>query len=399
MNQSGKSQSGLRQELIVILFAATVLFAFNAWEHNPALIPNHYTDVSSIFFREGIGTGRHGVPYVDYVFEYPAMVGFFVYFTSLLARASSADFVVSLVRYKLMMDGVLYVFVLVAVYGLYRLTDLVALEKKRIWQLLFVMPSFLMFLTYNFDIIAIAFSLLAIFAFMRGRHSESALLLGLGVSSKLYPAILLPALLAPLPNWNARLRYVALAAIAFLAVNAPFIVVGFGTWLGTWTYLAAWGIENSWLIFIFPQLDQRAHYVGLAVLLYVVYKVMAQTMKDQSSSNDLLLKRCLLLNLGWLLGSYIVTPQMALIVLPFYVLVPTIPIVAAYAADTLNAMIIVLWFVVMNAGGNPLAADNPIQWIALGRQLIWFGLLVHGLYPRLTDRLVRKLLMPIRNEQ
>jgi hypothetical protein len=86
---------------------------------------------------------------------------------------------------------------------------------------------------------------------------------------------------------------------------------------------------------------------------------------------------------------------MALILLPFYVLIPTVPILAAYLSDTLNALIMVFWFVEMNAGRNPIAPDNPIQWIALGRQLIWLGLLVQHLYPSRLARWVKGLLTPL----
>ena len=56
-------------ELKTILLAATVIFAFNVWEHSPSVVPNHYSDIVSIYYRNGIGNGPHGIPYVDYVFE------------------------------------------------------------------------------------------------------------------------------------------------------------------------------------------------------------------------------------------------------------------------------------------------------------------------------------------
>jgi len=174
--------------------------------------------------------------------------------------------------------------------------------------------------------------------------------------------------------------------------------MNFQTWSGTWSFLAEWGIENSWLIFVFGQMDPVAHYVGLAVLLYIMYKVMVETHNRGISSEERLLTRCFLLSLGWLLGSYIVTPQMALILLPFYVLIPSVPLLAAYAADTLNALIMVFWFAEMGAGRNPTAMDNPIQWIALARQIIWLGLLVQGLYPSKLGRWVKGLLSPLTSQ-
>jgi uncharacterized membrane protein len=372
-----------------------MIFAFNVWEHSPSIVPNHYSDIVSIYYRSGIGNGPHGIPYVDYVFEYPTLVGAIVYVASLLARSSTQDFLTSLVYYKLIVDFVLYIFTMIAIVVLYKLTARYSVEAKRIWQLFLVMPSFLMFVDYNFDIIAIALALLALYLFILGRHSTSAISLGFGIGAKLYPAVLLPALLAASPSWKSRGRY-AITAIAVVAIiNLPFMLVNFSTWWGTWSFLAGWGIENSWLIFIFGQMDPLAHYFGLAVFLYIAYKAMMETRKRAIAADQKLLVRSFLLTLAWLLGSYIVTPQMALILLPFFVLMPTVPILAAYVSDTLNALIMVFWFAEMNAGRNPIAADNPVQWIALSRQLIWLGLLVQHLYPARLARWVKGLLSPL----
>ena len=261
------------RELQLILAAATVVFAFNVWEHSPVVVPNHYTDIVSIFYREGIGNGPLGIPYVDYVFDYPALVGAVVYVASWLAISSGPDFSTSLVWYKLIVDFVLYVFTLVTMIVVYNLTARYSVDSKRIWQVLLVMPSMLMFVDYNFDIIAIAFALAALHLLAADRQSRSALCLGLGVCAKLYPGILLPAFLAALPSWRSRARYVVVVAAVVVAVNAPFMLMNFQTWFGTWSFLAGWGIENSWLILVFKQMDPIAHYASFAILLYVVYTV------------------------------------------------------------------------------------------------------------------------------
>jgi uncharacterized membrane protein len=372
-----------------------MIFAFAVWEHSPSVVPNHYSDIVSIYYRNGIGNGLHGIPYVDYVFEYPALIGAIVYVTSLLARSLTQDFFTSLVYYKLIVDFFIYAFTMMTIVALYKLTVRYSVESKRIWQVFLVMPSLLMFVDYNFDIIAVAFALLALYLFILGRHSTSAISLGLGIGAKLYPAVLLPAFLAASPSWKSRGRYTITTVAVVSLVNLPFMLVNFGTWYGTWSFLAGWGIENSWLIFIFGQMDPLAHYFGLAVFLYIAYKAMMETRHRTISGDQKLLVRSFLLSLAWLLGSYIVTPQMALILLPFYVLIPTVPILAAYASDTLNALIMVFWFTEMNAGRNPIAADNPVQWIALSRQLIWLGLLVQHLYPSRLARWMRGLLSPL----
>ena len=272
-----KRSFSIPNELKTILLAATVIFVFNVWEHSPAIVPNHYTDIVSIYYRNGIGNGPLGIPYVDYVFEYPALIGTIVYVASLLARSSTQDFFTSLVYYKLIVDLVLYASTMMTVVVLYKLTTRYNVESKRIWQVFLVMPSLLMFVDYNFDIIAVAFALLALYLFISGRHSTSAISLGLGIGAKLYPVVLLPAFLAASPSWKSRGRYTITTIAVVAIVNLPFMMMNFSTWYGTWSFLAGWGIENSWLIFIFGQMDPVAHYFGLAVFLYIAYKTMMET--------------------------------------------------------------------------------------------------------------------------
>jgi len=142
-----------------------------------------------------------------------------------------------------------------------------------------------------------------------------------------------------------------------------------------------WGIENSWLIYLIKQMDPFAHYVGLAVLIYLVYKGLVETSKKPYKSQaERLIERCWLMSIAWLFGSYVVTPQMALMLLPFYALIPTIPLLPAYVADVLNALTIVLWFTSSAYGVDPLSPVSPIQYISASRQLIWLGMFIYCLY-------------------
>jgi len=83
---------------------------------------------------------------------------------------------------------------------------------------------------------------------------------------------------------------------------------------------------------------------------------------------------------------------MALMLLPFYVLIPTISLAVIYFAEIMNALIIVLWFTPELNLGNPLVATSPVQWLAAGRQLVWLGLFIQILYPTQTKRLFKRLM-------
>lgn len=380
------------RDLVEIVAAATMIFIVGVWEHLPVVVPNHYTDISSVFWRDGIGKGPHLIPYYQFMFEYPVIVGFLVYVTSSI-RLIVPDFSVVMNYYTLAMDAILYPFAIGTVIVSYKIVELIGGQKARMWKAFLIAPSFLMFTVYNWDIIAIFFTTLSLYYYLKHEKTKSALSLGLGISAKLYPCMLLPVYLLEEKNWKDRFKIIAISVGLFFALNMPFIVANFNGWFETWKYHAAWGIEDSWLIFFFNQMDTNAHYAGLAVLLYLVYKGLTGTFKKQyDSQSTRVIERSFLMNVAWLFGNYVVTPQMALMLLPFYVLIPTISLPVVYLAEIMNALIIALWFTPELNLGNPLVATSPVQWFAAGRQLIWLGLFIQILYPTQTRKLLDKLM-------
>ena len=383
------------RDLVEIVAAATMIFIIGVWEHLPVVVPNHYTDITSVFWREGIGTGAHLIPYNQFMFEYPVLVGLLVYAASSV-RLIVPEFSVAMNYYTLLMDAALYPFIIGTVIVSYKIVNLIGGQKTRLWKAFLIAPSFLMFTVYNWDMIAIFFATLSLYYYLKKDKTKSALSLGLGISAKLYPCMLLPVYLLEEKTWKDRLKIICLSVGVFLAFNSPFAIANFSKWFETWTYHAAWGIEDSWLIFFFNQMDTNAHYVGLVVLLYLVYRGLAGTSKKQYETESArVIERSFLMNVAWLFGNYVVTPQMALMLLPFYVFIPTISLPVVYAVEIMNALIIALWFTPELNLGNPLISSSPVQWFAAGRQLIWLGLFIQILYPtqtaRLFDRLMKRL--------
>ena len=382
---------GIPPGLIEILSALLVIIAFNMWEHSPSIIPSHYSDVTSIYWREGIGKGERLIPYLQFSFEYPVLVGIFVYICSSF-RVFISDFSTAMAYYTFAMQSILAAFTIGTVITLYKICDMMGIKKDRIWKYLLITPSFLMFTVFNWDIIAIFFSILSIYFYVKGDSVKSAISLGLGISGKLYPVVLLPVYFLEEKTWKKRLQFSILSLGVFFALNSPFMILSYDTWFGTWAHHMAWGIENSWLIFFFDQMSQTAHYVGFAVMFYLVYKGLIVTSKKRYKSvAERIVERSWLMSIAWLLGSYVVTPQMALMLLPFFVLIPLIPLSIVLLADALNALIIVFWFNEMGAGNNPIAPDNPIQIFALARQLLWFSFFIYCLYPKKIVKWIKTL--------
>ncbi len=381
--QSDKETELIPGELAELLLMACLVLAFNIWQHFPVIVPSHYSDISSIYWREGIGKGMHGFPYLDYVFEYPVLVGVLVYVSSFFGRRMSDDFGISMAYYTIPMDIVLSLFALGTIIILYKLVELRRVNINRVFKYFLIAPSFLMFTTYNWDIIAIFFSTLTIYLYISGKRVLSAISLGLGIAGKIYPAILLPVFLLEEKTWKNRIVYFLIPSFIFGLLNLPFALLNFDRWFGLFRHHMNWGLENSWLIYLFNQMDLNAHYAALAVMLYLVYKGLSETSTRQyPSQEDRILERSLLMSLAWLIGNYVVPPQMALMLLPLLVLVPVAPLWMFYLAEIFNALIIVLWFTPQLNLGNPLIANSPVQAFSAFRQLIWFVFFLMILYPQ-----------------
>jgi len=395
-----------RRFVEILLITSAILF-FNWMQHFPPLVQSTFayanTDVLIEYWRQGIGQGAHLIPYVQFPFEYPAVVGFFVYLTSGLARtitcgssscsSNSSDFFVALDYYVFFMDIVLAAFTIGTVYYVYKICDAVRKDTARIWKAFLVAPTFLLYPFFNWDMIAIFFTVLAVWYTIHKKSHYAAASLGLGIATKLYPAIILPVVMAEEKSWKARLKVFCIAALVFGLLNAPLMALNFSGWLRTWTFDVNWGLEATWLIFFFNHHDKTAYFVGLGIMLCLIYVGLKVTKERRyRQASDRIFERATLMNLAWLLGSYLVPPQMALILLPFYALMPQIPLALIYLEGIFNILIIPLWnYAVISLHMDPSIATSPAQWSAAARQAIWLTIYIYLIYPKQTTAFLRRL--------
>jgi uncharacterized membrane protein len=94
----------------------------------------------------------------------------------------------------------------------------------------------------NWDLLAVAMTTAATFLFLRRRDGWAGLLLGLGVATKLYPALVLAAFL--LQRLRERQRRAVLllggtAAAAWAVTNVPFMLAAFRPWATFFRFNAA----------------------------------------------------------------------------------------------------------------------------------------------------------------
>ena len=215
-----------------------------------------YSDIPHMFALRGFSVGT--VPYLDRIpgatdihmqyLEYPVLSGLFMWFASWLTPSGGSDMHREQI-YWLLNSGMLMVCAVVAVIAVMRT------HRRRPWDaLLFALaPVLALDGTVNWDLLAVAVTALALACWANRRVVWTGVLLGLAVSAKFYPLLLLVPLLALC--WRAgRLREfgqtAAAAAGTWLVLNLPFMLLNFKGWATFWTYNASRGVDygSFWLI-------------------------------------------------------------------------------------------------------------------------------------------------------
>src|SRR4051812_20690476 len=252
---------------VAVLAGAVVLqLAVHLMEPHTAL-----SDLPGVVAHRGIGPTAP--PYLDRVLEYPVGAGILLYLASVVDPTPL---------------GVLTVTALAA--GVASVATTVALERRcgaRAWRWALATPL-LLFAFQNWDVFAVVAILGALFAFERRRDALAGGLFGLGAAVKLFPAVVVPPLVAL--RWvqgdrRGAIRLAATAATVFVALNLPFAVLNRRGWSWTFTFQgdreATWGSIWFWLYRLVGAPVSGAGSVELANVVSVV---------------------CLLAGIGWLTG-------------------------------------------------------------------------------------------------
>ncbi|HYB04539.1 MAG TPA: glycosyltransferase 87 family protein [Nitrososphaerales archaeon] len=322
-----------------IMLAAGVSFLVSILIHFPLNnSPQFYSDFLGSFWGRSTPSGLRevvvGIPYVTYVFEYPPICGLILWLGGWASEGNI--YIFSIVEF-----GVLLVVALFMAHYVYQFTGYLGLNRNR--QLLYSIfaPSLLLYGAYNFDIVQTLFVVVSLYFFMARKEMKlSAGFLGLAIATKLSPALLVPLFWQELRTRNERISFTVVMGAVVGALNIPFMIVNFNTWLAGYTFLKNWGLEDSFLVWIFNNQNSW----GLAKdISYVLVGVSALCVYIFFRSKPLLVRSMMILG-AFILFSYIATPQMNLDLLPLFALVPMIPLSLFYLYELADIGIILFWF-------------------------------------------------------
>ncbi len=201
--------------------------AYRPW----AFAHHSYSDLLAMTGDRYLGGGRP-MPYLDDRVEYPVLLGLILWAPSHLPGGQLAHFTAS--------------YILLAVCLLGGIAVLRRLPGASPWWLAGT-PAIAYYAGLNWDLLPILLLLVAVLLHERGSNGACGAATALGVSAKLWPAAVLPALVGALGRRDrvglARMG-LAFAAVT-LAVNLPFAILAPGNWSWFLRFNAARGAENS----------------------------------------------------------------------------------------------------------------------------------------------------------
>lgn len=202
-------------------------------------VPGHfyaacYSDWPVLFESRSLSEGV--VPFLTpgSVFEYPVLLGLLAGGVALLVPAGGDPAARALAYFDL--NAALAVLAWLAT-----VVATLRMSNRRPWDaaMVAVAPAMILSVFINWDIWAVLLATLGMLAFARDRPVAAGVLIGLGTALKLYPVLILGAVLV-LALRTMRLRPALLAfgaaAAAWLVVNLPFMASDFTGWRYFLTY-------------------------------------------------------------------------------------------------------------------------------------------------------------------
>ncbi len=323
-----------------VYYVAALLYLLGVWLHFPYGGGHIYSDIVSVFqVRECPSGCTLQIPYIQTLVEYPVIVAMFMYAMGILGRFFSSDI---LDAYYLFSSIFLLIPTLLLIRESVKITQLIGVDEGRVLRYLVVTPSFLIMLLLNWYVIGVFFSTFALRKFLQGSRLASGILLGLSAASNLVTALPAIGMTLSAKGLREQSRFVAGGLASYGLVNAPFVLINPSLWLSAWQYAYNFYIEGSWMLAFLDLYSPLRHPLSTAVFVVEAAVILWAIGKTEMRNT---VKLSWIFTFAFLFSTYIFTPQMNMILLPFFAFAPIAKHYLEFLAfDLVNSLVIVLGY-------------------------------------------------------
>ena len=283
-----------------------------------------YSDWPELFRTRGLGDGVFPFLSEGALFEYPVLLGLLAGATALMIPGQEDGATALRVLQYFDLNAVLATGAWIAT-----VVATVRMTGRRPWDAAMVAlaPAAVLAVFINWDIWAVLLATAGMLAFARGRPVAAGVLIGLGTALKLYPVLILGAVLV-LSLRTLRLRPAALAfaaaAAAWLAVNLPFLLRDYGSWSFFLSFTADRPAGYSSIWFAWNLTVERAGGAGLdagfinlwAYLLFAMACAGIAVLGLCSDRRPRLAQLAFLIVAAFILTNKVYSPQFVLWLIP-----------------------------------------------------------------------------------
>lgn len=296
----------LKSAVVLGILAALISFTkfqhcrSTGWDQPGEYVHACYSDLPSLFGARGLDSHTWPFASASNSVEYPPGTAMVMWLTSFLV--GSGD------------NAALHYFDINALFiALLFLATIVLLAKMKphLWYLLPLSPAVVASLYINWDIWAVISALAAIYLFEKNRFTSSAIWLGISISTKFFPVVLLlPILVIFIRRFaiNNLVKYLSVTILTWLLINLPFAITTPSGWYrffsmnaertadwgSPWLGLHMFGIRlsstslNSFILFLigalayFIYLARSEKIPNLATSSFVIVAIFTATSKVYS---------------------------------------------------------------------------------------------------------------------
>jgi hypothetical protein len=361
-----------------VLLVAIALYAFSVWLHYPYGGGHVYSDIVSVLQSRECGsicTAPIPIPYVQSFIEYPVGTAFFVYLMGILGGLLPGDLVIN---YYLLSCAFLLIPTLLLVRELAIIARIRGVRETRLLWFFIVTPTFIFTLLVNWYILGTFFSVLAIRVFLQGKNRASGVLMGLSAAFNLITAAPALGLLLSEKRTRNGAVFFAFTALAYVAANIPVYLLNPVNWMKFWTYQFSWYIEGSWMGLFLNNESPLRHVIP--PILFISLSAVMVVLRLRYRETDPL-RLASYAAFAFIFSTYVYTPQMNVLILPFFVMLSISSYTQFLAFDVLNAYVIIgfsqglpmfLALLGINYNISPWGLASPVQLAGVIRSF-WLG--------------------------